>query len=137
MMLIGIDTGVHTGFAVWDSTNKRLTEVSTMTITQAIERAKMIVDVLGRKSVRLYVEDARKRKWFGTSGRERLKGAGSVCRDSKIWADWSKEQGIECVLVAPKYNRTKLSAAQFRIWTQWTGRTTEHARDAACLVFGR
>ena len=40
MTYIGIDTGVHTGFAVWHSDTKYLAEVSTMTITQAMERVK-------------------------------------------------------------------------------------------------
>lgn len=137
MIFIGIDTGVHTGLAVWHSDTKYLAEVSTYTITQAMEHVKMIADVRGRENVRLYIEDARKRTWFGNTGRERLKGAGSVCRDAKIWQDWCAEQGIECVMVPPKHNRTKLSAAQFRTLTKWTGRTSEHARDAALLVFGR
>lgn len=38
VIYIGIDTGVHTGFAVWHSDTKYLAEVSTMTITQAMER---------------------------------------------------------------------------------------------------
>lgn len=137
MMLIGIDTGKHTGFAVWDSAAKRLTEVSKLSITQAMEQVRMIADVLGRYNVHLIVEDARKRRWFGDTGSERLKGAGSVCRDAAIWEDWCREQGIPCTMVAPKNNRTKLSAVQFRRLTGWTGRTSEHGRDAAMLVFGR
>ncbi len=137
MIFIGIDTGVHTGFAVWDSESRRLTEVDTYSITQAMEQVWMIADIRGRENLRLYIEDARKRTWFGHTGRERLKGAGSVCRDDRIWQDWCAEQNIECVMVAPKHNRTKLSAAQFRALTRWAGRTTEHARDAAMLVLGR
>lgn len=137
MIFIGIDTGVHTGFAVWHSDSKYLAEVSTYTITQAMERVKMIADVRGRDNVRLFIEDARKRTWFGNTGRERLKGAGSVCRDAKIWQDWCAEQGIECRMIAPKNNRTKLSASQFRVLTKWRGRTSSHSRDAALLVFGR
>ncbi|MDE6828352.1 MAG: hypothetical protein K2P46_06520 [Alistipes sp.] len=85
MIFIGIDTGIHTGFAVWDSESKQLTEVSTLSITQVMEQVKMVADIRGRDCIRLYIEDARQRKWFGNTGRERLKGAGSVCRDSKIW----------------------------------------------------
>lgn len=77
MIYIGIDTGVHTGFAVWHSDTKYLAEVSTMTITQAMERVKMISDIRGKDSIRLFIEDARQRKWFGNTGRERLKGAGA------------------------------------------------------------
>lgn len=135
MIFIGIDTGVHTGFAVWDSDTKELVEISTLTITQAMQRVTELRVIL--RHVKLYIEDARKRTWFGKAGREKLQGAGSVKRDCSIWEDWCKEQGIECVMVAPKHNRTKLSAAQFRVLTKWTGRTTSHSRDAAMMVFGR
>lgn len=74
MTYIGIDTGVHTGFAVWHSDTKYFAEVSTMTITQAMERVKMISNIRGKDSIRLFIEDARQRKWFGNTGRERLKG---------------------------------------------------------------
>ncbi|MDE7375232.1 MAG: hypothetical protein K2N16_00105 [Muribaculaceae bacterium] len=137
MIHIGIDTGVHTGFAVWYDDTRHLADVATYSITQAMEQVRMIADIHGCENLRLYIEDARKRTWFGYTGRERLKGAGSVCRDARIWQDWAHEQGIECIMVAPKHNRTKLSAAQFRMLTQWPGRTSSHARDAAMLVFGR
>ena len=137
MTYIGIDTGVHTGFAVWHSDTKYLAEVSTMTITQAMERVKMISDIRGKDSIRLFIEDARQRKWFGNTGRERLKGAGSVCRDASIWEGWCKEQGLQYRMIAPNTNRTKLSAAQFKALTKWLGNTSEHSRDAAILVFGR
>lgn len=96
----------------------------------------MIADACGLNNIRLYVEDARKRTWFGRTGRERLKGAESVCQDAPIWEGWCKEKGIKCVMVAPKNNRTKLSASQFRVLIKWTGRTSEHSRDVALLVFG-
>lgn len=137
MICIGIDTGVHTGFAVWHSDTRHLAEVSTMTITQAMERVRMIADIRGKECVRLFIEDARQRKWFGNAGREKLQGAGSVKRDSRIWEDWCKEQGLQCQMIAPKNNRTKLTASQFKVLTKWTGTTSEHARDAALLVFGR
>lgn len=50
MIFIGIDTGVHTGFAVWDSDCRRLTEVRTYSITQAMEQVRMIADIRGRDS---------------------------------------------------------------------------------------
>lgn len=137
MIYIGIDTGVHTGFAVWHSDTKYLAEVGNMTITQAMARVKMISDIHGKDSVRLFIEDARQRKWFGSAGREKLQGAGSVKRDSRIWEDWCREQGLQCRMIAPKNNRTKLTAAQFKLITKWQRTTSEHARDAALLVFGR
>lgn len=137
MTYIGIDTGVHTGFAVWHSDTKYLAEVSTMTITQAMERVKMIADIRGKDNIRLFIEDARQRKWFGHSGREKLQGAGSVKRDSRIWEDWCKEQGLQYRMIAPSCNRTKLSEDQFKFITRWHGQSSVHGRDAAMLVFGR
>lgn len=58
MTYIGIDPGVHTGFAVWHSDTKYLAEVSTMTITQAMERVKMLADILGKDNIRLFIGDA-------------------------------------------------------------------------------
>lgn len=137
MKYIGIDPGKETGFAVWDHDAKYLAEVTTMSITQAMERVRMMSDVLGRENIRLYIEDARQRKWYGRTGRERLKGAGSICRDSTIWDDFCKELGVEYVMVAPRHNTTKLDAKPFQVLTGWQGRTSNHARDAAMLVFGR
>lgn len=137
MKYIGIDPGKKTGFAVWDHDAKYLAEVDTMSITQAMEKVRMMADILGRENIRLYIEDAQQRKWYGKTGRERLKGAGSICRDSTIWDDFCRELGVEYRMIAPRCNTTKLKAAQFKTITKWQGRTDEHARDAACLVFGR
>lgn len=44
--------------------------------------------------------------------------------------------GIPFELVAPKNNKTKVSADYFKKLTGWEGRTNEHERDCAMLVFG-
>lgn len=137
MKYIGIDPGKETGFAVWDHDAKYMAEVTTVSITQAMEKVRMMADILGRENIRLFIEDARKRKWYGETGRERLKGAGSICRDSTIWEDFCREQGLEYRMMAPSAGCTKLGASQFKALTKWQGRTSNHARDAAMLVFGR
>ena len=134
-IVIGIDAGVHTGFArAFDGV---LSEVKTYTIVEAMN------DLLfycknGRSpdGVKIYIEDARKRKWV-TGGREKLQGVGSVKRDCAIWQEFCECHGFEYELVAPKNNRTKLDAQQFARLTGWTARTNEHSRDAAMLIFGR
>lgn len=141
-LFIGIDPGTCTGFAVWSKTEQQLWMLDTMTITQAL---KTVVDYAGdtdedgrpRNEVVVVFEDARQRKMFGNSGRERLQGAGSVKRDCSIWETFCEELGVECRKVAPKHNTTKLTASQFKVLTNWAGRTSEHSRDAAMLVFGR
>ena len=138
-LYIGIDAGTHTGVAVWNSREQRLDLIDTMTITQAMDyvRGERMRGLAYGFEVVVCMEDARLRNWFGNAGREKLQGAGSVKRDCAIWETFCKELGVECRKIAPKNNTTKLSAAQFRILTHWGGRTSEHSRDAAMLVYGR
>lgn len=130
---IGIDVGTHTGVAVWDKYEKRFVEVVTTTILKAMDIVKKyeISD-----SIQVRLEDARKRNWFGNAGRERLQGAGSVKRDCAIWEEFLNEEKIPYMLIAPKNNSTKMSADSFSRLTGYSGRTNEHNRDAAMLVFG-
>lgn len=133
---IGIDTGVNTGVAVWQ--DGELLAVESMTITQAM---RLIQDFDNKRGiVKLYIEDAR--KWIGFHGKTkatqaRIQGAGSVKRDAKIWEDWCKENGYEVVFVKPMGKGLKKSADEFKRITGWQGRTNEHARDAAMIVYGR
>lgn len=137
--LIGIDTGVHTGYALWDLESRELWDVDTLTVTQALFRVKAVSEAY---RVKVFFEDARQRRWIPDTHdlrREmgRRQGAGSVKRDCQIWEDFCKENGIPYEAVAPQRNRTKLSAEAFATLTGWKDRTSEHARDAAMLVFGR
>ena len=133
MILVGIDTGVNTGIALAD--DGELIAVECMTITQAMAYIKV---TCLPDQCKIYIEDARKRKWLpSTVGRERLQGAGSIKRDAGIWEDWCKENGYSYEMVAPKSNRTKLNSKDFKRITGWQGRTNEHSRDGAMLVFGR
>ncbi len=137
-ILIGIDTGVHTGFAVaFDhGAGGELQRVESLSITQAMQCVLEYEDEHDLKDITLYIEDARLRTWF-TGGREKAQGVGSVKRDAQIWEDWCKEQGINYKMIHPASNATKKKAVDFTRMTGWTGRTNEHARDAAMLVFKR
>ena len=140
MIQIGIDCGVKTGFAVADK--GVLTRVETLTITKAMEAVKEIHGKYPDMIVK--IEDARKRTWFGSmdarqakSGAGVREGVGSVKRDCSIWEQFCVEQGIKYELVHPSANATKKKAEDFKRMTGWTGRTNEHGRDAAMLVFKR
>lgn len=137
-ILIGIDTGVHTGFAVAFDHGEGgvLQKVQSLSITQAMQSVLEYEDEHDLKDIMLYIEDARKRTWF-TGGREKAQGVGSVKRDAQIWEDWCKEQGINFKLIHPAANATKKKVEDFTRMTGWTGRTNEHGRDAAMLVFKR
>lgn len=138
---VGIDTGVHTGFAVWDG--HTFVEIDTLPIHRAMERVRHYVEdaALDGSTVTVVFEDARQRKWFprmtAAKDRARLQGAGSVKRDATIWEDFCKDYGIPFEAKAPKDNITKMNAQYFARLTGWTHRCSEHARDAAMLVIGR
>lgn len=146
---IGIDTGTHTGVAVWDSTNRQFLKIETMQIHKAMECVRDYMDSLDA-GMKLFVrvEDPRQRTWFGTERmsreeeRKRLQGVGSVKRDAGIWEAFltdlfaSTNRSATFEMVAPKRNVTKLTSERFKAITGWKERTNEHGRDSAMLVFG-
>ena len=141
MIWIGIDTGVHTGLAIWDGKGSRFLSIEELKIHRAMD----VVEALAKanpREVRALVEDARQRKWIPNMGSirneiGRAKGAGSVERDCSIWEDFLADINVPCEMVAPRYNVTKLRQETFANLTGWTQRTNEHERDAAMLVFGK
>lgn len=88
------------------------------------------------KHISVRFEDARQRRWYGKAGKEQLQGAGSIKRDCTIWEDFLKDYGIPFQAIAPRHNRTKLNKLKFAAITGYKGQSSEHARDAAMLVFG-
>lgn len=139
MILIGIDPGVKTGFAVWDTTRRQLLRVETLTIIEALAA---VLQYRRTESVRIVMEDARLRKWLPRERNEseyrgKLMGAGSIKRDCEIWQEFADFYHIPLTLIPPRKGLTKWTAEYFARLTGWKGRTSNHARDAALLVWGR
>ena len=139
MIYIGIDTGVHTGIAVWNSERKEFVMVDTMKIHEAMNLVYDYADSDSPLHVRF--EDARQRKWIPmsknmTAELGRAQGAGYVKAHCQIWEDFLTDYRIPFEAIAPRRNVTKLSAEQFGRITGYKGRTNEHSRDAAMLVYG-
>ena len=137
-LAIGIDPGVKTGIAVAD--HGKLQSVASATITAAMQMVLAVKD----QGPMVYIEDARKRTWFGgadarqaRSGAGIREGVGSVKRDCGIWEQFCIEQKIAYQLVHPAANKTKLDSDHFWRITGWAGKTNEHSRDAAMLVYMR
>lgn len=136
---IGIDPGKNTGIAVWNTNTQRLEYVDTLPIHKALDFVHNFCD---DPMPRVYFEDARKRKWLpkdasSSEYRGHLMGAGSVKRDAVIWQDALTDWGIPFEMVPPRPGMTKWNADTFARVTGWKGRTSNHARDAALLVYGR
>lgn len=134
---VGIDAGVNTGLAV--SIGKKLQTVQSMSIIDAL---RFVANLNKSHTLKIWIEDARLRKWIPQESNikqriGRAKGAGSVGRDAQIWQELCDLDGFDYVLVAPKNNRTKMKAADFKKLTGWDKQTNEHGRDAAMLVLGR
>jgi hypothetical protein len=137
MILIGIDPGVNTGYAEWDTVTQEFTEVLTMPIHKALAFVHQETMLYDPKDIRVIFEDARMRGNSGAKSAAMAQGAGAVKRDCKIWDDFLTDFGISWQSVSPKAKGAKVSAEYFRKLTGWEGRTSEHARDAAMLVYGR
>lgn len=134
---VGIDTGCNTGVAVWDKENKKLQSVETMPIHKALEMVNGLLEWnYLEPDTFIRIEDARKRKWFGARSDHKVQGAGSIKRDAKIWEDFLNDLKVDFEMVAPKNNKTKMNAESFKKITGWQGKTNEHGRDAAMLVYG-
>lgn len=144
MICIGIDPGTHTGVAVWDSREGKFLSLETLPIHRALEKVKEMshpfwhMDRLYHDDIQVVFEDARQRTWFGHGDTSaKLQGAGSVKRDCSIWEDFCKDYGIPFQAKPPVKGATKVSAEYFKMISHYTGRTSEHSRDAAMLVIGR
>lgn len=126
---IGIDPGTHTGIAI--KQDNALVKLETMRIYDALQTVERWSRLEGGAFVR--VEDARLRTWFGKSGPERWKGAGSIGRDCAIWEEFLTELQIPFEMVHPKFVK-ETTADYFKRLTGWNGRTSKHAREAAWLI---
>ena len=141
MIYIGIDTGHDTGLAVWDTGRRAFRAVVTVKIHRALDAVRDWANE-NPGQVTVVFEDARQRKWLpreasASEYRGKLMGAGSVKRDAVIWEEALADYGIPFQKVKPRPGLTKWDADYFARVTGWTGRTSNHARDAALLVFGR
>ena len=132
MLMIGIDPGKHTGIAIYNTGMKELILCSTLLIHKAMD----VISALDHSDVFVRVEDARLRKWFGKDAYLKKQGAGSIKRDCTIWEDFLNDKKIPHEMIHPLKGSTKLSTEMFFNITGYKGRTSNHARDAAMLVFG-
>ncbi len=99
------------------------------------------------KKVQIVIEDARKRKWFGSSGQLKTnrpeyglkaQGAGAIKFCTELWQEWAKQfdddKRVEVIFIHPIKGGTKWSATQFKNYTEWKGVTNEHNRDAGVIA---
>ena len=140
MLVAGIDPGLHTGLAVWDTSSRQFLEIRCSGIVDAMD---YLDHLRAERGIGLVVfEDARQRTWIPRERdlaqmKGRAMGAGSVKRDCSIWEEWCKARQVQYIASRPKNGMTKLTDAYFRGITGYDRRTNNHGRDAAMLVFQR
>lgn len=134
MVIIGIDPGVKTGYAEWDSDKETFIMIQTLKIHEALESVSIVSD-FNNGDIFVRVEDARLRKWFGKNAANKQQGAGSIKRDCKIWEDYLKDKAIPYEMVHPIKGSTKFDKKKFEQYTKYSRSTSEHGRDAAMLVY--
>ena len=142
-LYIGIDPGKDTGVAIYDPDIKQLVSVETLKIHRALKEVAELYELhrLPGRGIVVVFEDARKRTWLPRESslsewKGRTMGAGSVRRDATIWEDFLKDYGIAFLNPGPSKGMTKWNEDYFKKVTGYTGRTSNHGRDAAALVFG-
>ncbi len=139
VILFGIDPGTKTGMAIWSATEKRYIEISTGTIHKAIGNLMLYAHLLHPDQIRVYVENPNTWTPFKRSEKNasKIQGAGSVKRDYAIWKEVCDDLGVQMIGTSIRGTAKKIDPKIFTHITGWQGRTSQHARDAAMLVFNR
>lgn len=143
MLLVGIDPGTETGIAQWATIGQFLGVVDCMPIHRAMATILAMPQREHAGELLVLFEDARLRTWYGDadarqarSGAAIREGVGAVKRDCAIWEAFLTDHGIPFIARKPAAGGTKWKAEYFKRVTGWQGRTNEHGRDAAMLVYG-
>lgn len=139
MIFIGIDPGVKVGFATWSTLSQTLS-AKTITIWELYEELKFYSETAVKKDILVVIEDARMR-----GGRKSAAmGAGWVRTLSGQIEKLCKKLGLNYELIRPGSTMTKCPPERFTVITGMQSKSrggkiivSEHARDAALMVFGR
>lgn len=130
-VIIGVDPGVKTGFAVWDGNTFSL--IKSYSIYDFFDMA-IQYDI--KYQCKFIIEDARQRKWYGNS-KGKDQGAGWIRTLSGVYESFFKDHQMDYEMIHPLKGGTKWNAKQFKQYTGYEQQTNEHGRDAAVIVFKR
>jgi hypothetical protein len=136
LLLIGIDPGRNTGFAVFNPANRALI-LRTVKLHKGFEHVHSLLNFF---LVEVEIEDPNLWTRFAkndTKVMARIKGVGSVMRDFSAWVDFFEEYNIPFRKRRPDKTRNSYAYDEklFRKITGYTARCSEHARVAAMLVY--
>ena len=138
MQYIGIDVGIHNGFAVWDKTAKRIIELDTYKTWEVIT----CLLVKKNDEVEFTVRIENPNTWVNyrtlttKEVNARKQGAGSVKRSYQVLIEFFEDNNIKYEAISLRSSLKKLKADKFKMLTGIDVKTNEHERDACMMVFG-
>jgi hypothetical protein len=149
MVLVGIDPGLKTGVCAWDTKLKKIVFIKTMDFWEVIDyfsQMKHTSDVTNQQ-VKAVIENSALNKptFVKPGGNTNLKmqkisrNVGSNQRESVLLIEGVRRLGFSVEEIRPtgKHGvKRKWSAEYFEKLTG-ISKASQHARDAAMLVFGR
>lgn len=138
--IIGIDAGVHTGFAVRETrVLKKWLVIRTGTFWNVYRD---IAENYPPELTTIYIEKPSLNKLtFDHNEKNRRKrekisrNVGANAREATLLIEEFQRLGYEVIEVRP--TKKKVDAKEFKGYTGITQRTSEHARDAGMLIVGR
>lgn len=135
---IGLDAGVTTGVCVFD---RRTRSISKLFSSSFWEAYAWILQTFDPAETLIVVEKPRKNFVYDRNAKQESRvltkiafNAGENNREATLLIDGLEKAGFEVKTHTP--DKEKWDAATFRQFTRMAGRTNEHERDAARLVWG-
>lgn len=146
--LIGLDPGINTGFCLYDKISKQIVKLDTLGFWDLFDALEDVKVWIGQEHVTFYIENSALNKpTFVKGGGDTQKkmqkisrNVGSNQRESTLLIEGIRRYGFHVIEVKPTGSRgvkRKWSEETFVKITGYKGRSSQHARDAAMLVFGR
>ncbi|MBT4401559.1 MAG: hypothetical protein HN590_16115 [Calditrichaeota bacterium] len=144
ILKIGIDPGINTGYTELE--NGKIVFIKTLTFWTAVKRLEILAALSQKEKnqLQVFIEDPGLIKpTFPRDVNQAVKqkisqDVGRNKRDAQLLIELCEQKGIPVTRVRPSSRTmTKLPADKFKMITKYTGRTSEHARDACMLVWGR
>jgi hypothetical protein len=145
-VVVGIDPGISTGFAVWDSEKREFTVLKTLDFWKVIDRLKLLHFNHG-KELLVVIEDPNGNKpVFMKKGVKSNamairvgQNVGSNKREASLLIEYCRNKGINVKPVIPGKKATgkgKITKEYFNKISGYTGSTSQHGRDAAMMILG-
>lgn len=141
---VGIDPGINNGFALYDTTKKQLVKLQTLSFWKLIALLTDMEEI--KLDYCVVIEDTNLNSFIygkhnGKRGavRDRVaQNVGSNKRDAALIIEWLEMKGREVKPVKPtSKSLTKIDEVTFKNYTKWEGKSSQHSRDAAFLVYNR